>query len=175
MDMRRIVGQACQYSMNYVSMTVPSVNSWALRIKDAIDPYAVWILPCLYAALGSMIYYIETYTGYDTAKSAGLSHRASYGAGRVGWNDPGLVLGANLGNNSEFKSVGFGLFTFAFVVGFSIDVFFALLDRLVFISHKCNQQIRRELEASKLQGLAEHNPCFHRKRIFVGAQRRLRD
>ena len=134
MDMRRIVGQACKYSLNYVSMTVPSVDSWALRIKDAIDPYAVWILPCLYAALGSMIYYMRLIldTTQPNPPVYRIAHRMALAA------LAGMILawfwGPTFGNNSEFKSVGFGLFTFAFVVGFSIDVFFALLDRLVFIS-----------------------------------------
>ncbi|RJT39363.1 hypothetical protein D3227_14305 [Mesorhizobium waimense] len=134
MDMRRIVGQACKYSLNYVSMTVPSVDSWALRIKDAIDPYAVWILPCLYAALGSMIYYMRLIldTTQPNPPVYRIAHRMALAA------LAGMILawfwGPTFGNNSEFKSVGFGLFTFAFVVGFSIDVFFALLDRLVFVS-----------------------------------------
>ncbi|MDX8496628.1 hypothetical protein RFN29_34565 [Mesorhizobium sp. VK22B] len=134
MDMRKIVGQACKYSLNYVSMTVPSVDSWALRIKDAIDPYAVWILPCLYAALGSMIYYMRLIldTTQPNPPVYRIAHRMALAA------LAGMILawfwGPTFGSNSEFKSVGFGLFTFAFVVGFSIDVFFALLDRLVFIS-----------------------------------------
>ncbi|RWA70365.1 hypothetical protein [Mesorhizobium sp.] len=134
MDMRKIVDQACKYSLNYVSMTVPSVDSWALRIKDAIDPYAVWILPCLYAALGSMIYYMRLIldTTQPNPPVYRIAHRMALAA------LAGMILawfwGPTFGSNSEFKSVGFGLFTFAFIVGFSIDVFFALLDRLVFIS-----------------------------------------
>ena len=38
------------------------------------------------------------------------------------------------GTNSEFQSAGLGLFTFAFVIGFSIEIFFSLLDRFVEIS-----------------------------------------
>ncbi|AZO28299.1 hypothetical protein [Mesorhizobium sp. M1B.F.Ca.ET.045.04.1.1] len=134
MDMRKIVDQACKYSLNYVSMTVPSVDSWALRIKDAIDPYAVWILPCLYAALGSMIYYMRLIldTTQPNPPVYRIAHRMALAA------LAGMILawfwGPTFGSNSEFKSVGFGLFTFAFIVGFSIDIFFALLDRLVFIS-----------------------------------------
>ncbi|TJW82471.1 MAG: hypothetical protein E5V92_22405 [Mesorhizobium sp.] len=134
MDMRKIVDQACKYSLNYVSMTVPSVDSWSLRIKDSIDPYAVWILPCLYAALGSMIYYMRLIldTTQPNPPVYRIAHRMALAA------LAGMILawfwGPTFGSNNEFKSVGFGLFTFAFVVGFSIDVFFALLDRLVFIS-----------------------------------------
>ena len=134
MDMRRIVDQACKYSLNYVSMTVPPVDSWALRIKDSINPYAIWILPCLYAALGSMIYYMRLIldAAQENPPIYRIAHRMALAA------LAGMILawfwGPAFGGNSEFKAVGFGLFTFAFVVGFSIDVFFSLLDRLVFIS-----------------------------------------
>ncbi|MDX8465470.1 hypothetical protein RFM26_07210 [Mesorhizobium sp. VK23B] len=134
MDMRKIVDQACKYSLNYVSMTVPPVDSWSLRIRDSIDPYAVWILPCLYAALGSMIYFMRLIldTTQPNPPVYRIAHRMALAA------LAGMILawfwGPAFGGNSEFKAVGFGLFTFAFVVGFSIDVFFSLLDRLVFIS-----------------------------------------
>jgi len=36
-----------------------------------------------------------------------------------------------LGTDDAFKSIGLGLFAFAFILGFSIDVFFDLLENLV--------------------------------------------
>lgn len=115
-------------------MTVPSVDLWVARIRDSIDPYAVWILPCLYAALGSMIYYMRLIlnTTQPNPPVYRIAHRMALAA------LAGMILawfwGPAFGDNSEFRSVGFGLFTFAFVVGFSIDVFFTLLDRLVSVS-----------------------------------------
>ncbi len=36
--------------------------------------------------------------------------------------------------NSQLSNIGFGLFGLAFLFGYSIDIFFALLDRLVSVS-----------------------------------------
>ena len=44
----------------------------------------------------------------------------------IAWLGMGL-----LGGGDAFKSIGLGLFAFAFVLGFSIDVFFDLLENLV--------------------------------------------
>ena len=36
MDMEAIVTQACNYSLSYTSMTVPSVNLWAMQVKNSL-------------------------------------------------------------------------------------------------------------------------------------------
>jgi hypothetical protein len=134
MDMNEITEQACDYSLGYVSMTVPPVNLWALQVKAIITPYATWILPALFACLGAMIYFMRLLAD-PTQPSPRLNrivHRMALAALAgviVGWFwEPAF------GASSEFQAAGLGLFTFAFVVGFSIELFFSLLDRFVEIS-----------------------------------------
>jgi len=134
MDMKQITTQACDYSLGYVSMTVPSVNNWALQVKGLIAPYATWILPALFACLGAMIYFLRLLVD-PTQPSPRLNrvvHRMALAA------LAGVIAGwfwePAFGANSEFQSAGLGLFTFAFVIGFSIEIFFSLLDRFVEIS-----------------------------------------
>jgi len=134
MNMAEVLDQACKYNLGYVSTSVPSVKEWSYRIKDGIEPYGVWILPCLYAALGSMIFYMRLILDpqQKNPEFFRVAHRLALAALAgmiVAW-----FWGPAFGNDSTFAAVGFGLFTFAFIIGFSIDVFFALMDRLVSIS-----------------------------------------
>jgi hypothetical protein len=135
MDMKQITEQACDYSLGYISMTVPSVNNWALQVKSIITPYAAWILPALFAVLGAMIYFLRLLVD-PTQPSPRLNrivHRMALAA------LAGVIAGwfwePAFGANSEFQAAGLGLFTFAFIVGFSIEVFFSLLDRFVELSN----------------------------------------
>lgn len=134
MNMEQVLDQACKYNLSYVSMTVPSVRLWGMQIKDALQPYSSWVLPCLYAALGSIIFYMRLILNpnEENPEISRVLHRialAALAAVVLSWFwEPAF------GGNAEFNAAGVGLFTFAFIVGFSIDVFFALLDRLVAIS-----------------------------------------
>lgn len=134
MDMKAIVRQACDYSLGYTSMTVPSVNLWALQVKSIIAPYAAWILPALFACLGAMIYFLRLLVDptQPSPRVNRVVHRMALAA------LAGVIAGwfwePAFGANSEFQAAGLGLFTFAFVIGFSIEIFFSLLDRLVDIS-----------------------------------------
>ncbi|MEW9804564.1 hypothetical protein ABUE31_01020 [Mesorhizobium sp. ZMM04-5] len=134
MDMKEIVRQACDYSLRYTSMTVPSVNLWALQVKGIIAPYAAWILPALFACLGAMIYFLRLLVDptQPSPRVNRLVHRMALAA------LAGVIAGwfwePAFGSNSEFQAAGLGLFTFAFVIGFSIEIFFSLLDRFVELS-----------------------------------------
>jgi hypothetical protein len=131
MDVKEIQAQACKYSLTYTSMAVPSVDLWAMRVKKLLEPYSNWVLPGLFACLGAMVYFLRLLTdATERNPTVGrVLHRmalAALGGMIVGWFwEPAF------GANSEFKAVGFGLFTLAFIIGFSIEVFFTLLDRLV--------------------------------------------
>jgi hypothetical protein len=134
MDMKLISKQACDYSLGYISMTVPSVNNWALEVKSLIAPYATWILPALFACLGAMIYFLRLLVDptQPSPRVNRIVHRMALAA------LAGVIAGwfwePAFGANSEFQAAGLGLFTFAFVVGFSIELFFSLLDRFVELS-----------------------------------------
>ena len=102
--------------------------------RNRIEPYGMWILPCLYAALGSMIFHMRLFLGAAEVKLefSRVAHSVALAA------LAGMIVAwfwePAFGRDADFVGAGFGLFTFAFIVGFSIDVFFALLDRLVAIS-----------------------------------------
>ncbi|HEY5818040.1 MAG TPA: hypothetical protein VIU14_06525 [Mesorhizobium sp.] len=134
MNMAQVLDQACKYNLGYVSTSVPSVREWSYRIKEGIEPYGIWVLPCLYAALGSMIFYMRLILDPQQQNPPffRVAHRMSLAA------LAGMIITwfwePAFGSDGAFNTVGFGLFTFAFIVGFSIDVFFSLLDRLVSIS-----------------------------------------
>jgi hypothetical protein len=134
MDMNAVANQACDYSVAFTSMSVPSVNLWALQVKAIIAPYAAWALPALFAWLGVMVYFLRQMV--DPAEPNPTPDRvvlrmalAALAGVIAGWFwEPAF------GSNTEFKAAGLGLFTFAFVIGFSIEIFFSLLDRIVQIS-----------------------------------------
>jgi hypothetical protein len=134
MDMEAIVTQACNYSLNYTSMTVPSVNLWAMQVKSLIAQYSAWILPALFACLGAMIYFLRLMVdpAEPNPRINRIVHRMALAA------LAGVIAGwfwePAFGTNSEFQAAGLGLFTFAFIIGFSIEIFFSLLDRFVQIS-----------------------------------------
>jgi len=134
MDMTQINKQACDYSLGYISMTVPSVNNWALQVKGIIAPYATWILPALFACLGAMIYFMRLLVDptQPSPRVNRVVHRMALAA------LAGVIAGwfwePAFGTDTEFQTAGLGLFTFAFVIGFSIEIFFSLLDRFVEIS-----------------------------------------
>lgn len=134
MAIKDLIEQACRYNLNYTSTSVPSVDLWALRIKKVIDPYASWILPSLYACLGAMIYFMRLLIdpAEPNPRVDRIFHRLALAA--LAGMMLGLLWEPAFGAGSQFKAVGFGLFTFAFIIGFSIEVFFAFLDRLVDIS-----------------------------------------
>jgi hypothetical protein len=134
MDMERITAQACDFNLSYTSATVPSVRLWATKIRDEIAPYSLWLLPSLYASLGSIIFFMRLIL--DPAQPNPPTHRivhrlalAALAGMMIGW-----FWEPTLGKDEQFRTAGFGLFTFSFIVGFSIDVFFEMLDRLVALS-----------------------------------------
>ena len=134
MDMNDVTTQACDYSVEFTSMSIPSVNLWALQVKSIIAPYAAWLLPALFACLGVMVYFLRQMV--DPAEPNPPADRVVLRMALAAL--AGVVAGwfwePAFGTNSEFKAAGLGLFTFAFVIGFSIEIFFSLLDRFVQIS-----------------------------------------
>lgn len=103
-------------------------------MKDVSEALGIWILPMLYGALGAMVYYLRIVTNplLPDPNLAKILLRVTLGgfAGvAVGWfHAAGDPVGLH------FRDLGLGAFTIAFVFGFSVDVFFALLDRIVTIS-----------------------------------------
>jgi len=131
MNMLTISQQACDLNLRYTSTTLPSVKDWITQLQTRLDPYALWILPLLYAALGSIVFFMRQLLDPEQPNPEfhRIVHRVALAA------MAGIVVGwfwePAFGRSKELEAVGIGLFTIAFIAGFSIDVFFAFLTRLV--------------------------------------------
>lgn len=124
----------CFESIKYGPSYIPSMDELASSVSGLIAPYAMWILPGLYGAIGATIFYLRMILDPlvpDPSKSR-IFHRIVLGAlsGMVlAWFwVPDTRFGTDLAN------IGFSLFALCFIFGFSLDVFFAMLDRFVKVS-----------------------------------------
>jgi hypothetical protein len=124
---------ACSQNVRYLPASIPDLELFILEIGKILNVYELWILPALFGALGSAIYFLRTVLNpllRDPSPTL-IVYRIALGA------FAGIILAwfwtpaAGLGSGG---SVGLSLFGAAFLVGFSIDVFFALLDKLVTLS-----------------------------------------
>lgn len=134
LDVKRIVKTSCQLGLRYFSDTVPFIQTLKKPIADIISVYSFLILPCLFGAFGALMYFMRQVLdpkAIDPPLHRTL-HRVALGAlsGMIlAWLWNGMFSA-----DGDLKAVGLGVFALAFVFGFSIDVFFALLDRLVRLS-----------------------------------------
>ena len=112
-----------------------------MRVKDKLSLYSMIILPAVFGALGAIVYFMRPLLS-PQLPNPGKTHtlyRIALGAlaGMIlAWLGMGMF-----GADEAFKSAGLGLFALAFILGFSIDVFFDLLDRLVGISRGAVKKI----------------------------------
>jgi hypothetical protein len=114
--------------------SIPAMTAQIKGLSGAISPYALWILPALYGAMGAIMFQMRMILNplLPNPPLARLIHRIALGAlaGMVlAWFvAPGTKLG------EEASGIGFSLFTFAFLFGFSLDIFFTILDQFVSMS-----------------------------------------
>lgn len=117
-----------------------SLTQHTEQIAQTISPYALWILPALYGALGALMFQMRRILDplCPNPQFIGLLHRVALGA------LAGMILAWFLAPDARFGTdvagIGFGLFSFAFLFGFSIDVFFTVLDEFVAFA---NATVRR--------------------------------
>jgi len=121
------------------------------QISQSISPYALWILPALYGALGALMFQMRRILDplSPNPQFIALLHRVALGA------LAGMILAWFLAPDTRFGTdvagIGFGLFSFAFLFGFSIDVFFTVLDEFVAFANTTVRRFgtsRAEREAS---------------------------
>jgi hypothetical protein len=114
---------------------IPSMANLSSEVSDAIAPYALWVLPSLFGALGAIIFYLRLILDplRPDPGSIRILHRVILGS------LSGMVLAwfwiPESAAGIDLSSIGFGLFALAFVFGFSLDVFFTMLDRFVVIAN----------------------------------------
>jgi len=133
-DNVELVIQNCSIGLSYLWNTIPDVRSMIEQVKAITTLYAFIILPSLYGALGSFMYFLRrSLDPYSPNLSIlRMSYRIAIG-GLAGLAVAYFWSGADM-TSASFNSAGFGLFVVAFVFGFSIEVFFSFLDRLVELS-----------------------------------------
>jgi hypothetical protein len=103
-------------------------------LRHSVDVVGLWLLPALYGGLGAIVFYMRHFLNrlHPDPKLSRVVLRVALGsfAGiAVAWFwTPAFNEAMNVPN------VSFGTLTFAFLLGFSIELFFALLDRLVHLA-----------------------------------------
>ncbi|MER8394926.1 hypothetical protein NKH10_23895 [Mesorhizobium sp. M1340] len=128
---RLITNFACAESLMISPYTMPYFAALGSEIKKTLNVYGLWILPALYGALGAMIFYMRAVLNpvLTDPPIDKIVHRVALG-GFVGiifawfWAPTPDTM-------EKFVGLTVNSFAIAFLIGFSIDVFFALLDKLV--------------------------------------------
>lgn len=106
------------------------------KLKQKVSQYALWVLPAIYGAMGAIMYHMRwvLHPLLPFPSLTRLVHRIVLSA------LAGVVLGWLYSSNASgldgSGSVGFSLFILSFLFGFSLDAFFALLDRIVTMSRQ---------------------------------------
>jgi hypothetical protein len=124
----------CEGVITITPNSIYTLTSQAKSLNEVLSPYALWILPALYGALGGIMFHMRMILNplLPNPPLARLIHRIALGAlaGMIlAWfMAPGTKLGG------EVSGIGFSLFTVAFLFGFSLDIFFTILDQFVSMS-----------------------------------------
>ncbi len=106
------------------------------QLRWHVGYYALWILPAMYGAMGAVMYHMRYVLDplLPHPSLIRLLHRvvlASLAGIVLGWfYAPGSAI------EQAATGVGFSLFVVSFLFGFSLDVFFAMLDRFVAFSER---------------------------------------
>ncbi|MBA3324193.1 MAG: hypothetical protein H0T41_02565 [Rhodobacteraceae bacterium] len=102
----------------------------------ALSVVGSWLLPAIYGALGALIYYMRQFLDplRQDPPFERVVIRVSLGAFAgitVGW----FFTPTTVAQGFQIPDVGMAMLTFAFILGFSIEVFFGFLERLVNLSN----------------------------------------
>lgn len=122
----------CAEGINYPPTSVPSYAGFIDEIRTWTSIWGLWYLPALYGALGAMLYYMRRILDptIPDPPAIRIAHRTALGA------FAGVIITWFWAPSAEVSqqgvsNIGLTLFTLAFLVGFGIEVLFALLDRIV--------------------------------------------
>lgn len=127
-----VVAMLCGVGVATTPFDVPPLARYLREVNDRTNWLGIWFLPALYGAFGAMIYYMRRVLDPNLPDPpvVRMLHRIALGA------FSGTILAwlwAPTKMSSGLTDIGLNVFAAAFLVGFSADVFFALLDRLVFL------------------------------------------
>jgi hypothetical protein len=137
-DTHRIL---CTANIRTTPFDIPPIEEMTMRTKARINLLALWVLPGLYGALGATIYYMRRILDptIRDPRIVRIVHRVALGAFSgiiVAW-----FWSPTAGLYADFAKVGLNLFGVAFIIGFSVDIFFAFLERLVQLGQRWIRQL----------------------------------
>jgi hypothetical protein len=138
-----LLSQACELGLWHIAKTTPSVGEWVTRIRQSTSNYSLWLVPGLYAALGALIFFMRQILDDDRDNpTLDMIFLRIAIAGMAG-----IVVGWiwNPTASADTRSIGATLFIVSFAVGYSIEVFFTNLDRLVV---RTTGALNRQIEES---------------------------
>lgn len=150
----------CSRTISYFPHSVPPIKSYISATKETLSPYALWILPGLYGALGATMFHMRMILNplMPNPPLARLVHRIALGS------LAGMVLGWFFAPDTRFggevMSVGFSTFSLAFLFGFSLDIFFTILDRFVSASVASINKLGQP-QGTPAAPLAQSNPSVY--------------
>jgi hypothetical protein len=122
----------CETGLNSVNPVQPIPTYWAiLRLHETMNTFGLWYLPALYGMLGACVFHMRRFLDPSAPNPSWIrtAFRIFLGA------FAGIVVvwfwspAAQKGADQAIPMLS--SFTVAFLVGFSIDIFFQALDRLV--------------------------------------------
>lgn len=126
-----ILNFACAESLMISPYSMPILNQIGGEVSHRIGVLSQWVLPGLYGALGALIFYLRQILNpiLPDPPVEKIVHRVALGgfAGIIFawfWAPKPDAMG-------DFNVLMVNSFTVAFLIGFSIDVFFTALDRVV--------------------------------------------
>jgi hypothetical protein len=112
------------------------------EFEHALNIVGNWLLPAIYGALGALVYYMRQFVNplRPDPTASRVAMRVALGA------LAGILLAwfwttTTVEEGLTVPDVGLGTLAFAFLLGFSIEVFFGLLDRFVQLANQSIQRI----------------------------------
>lgn len=121
----------CVEGIRFMPFLLPQYDIFLQSMRQWSIALGLWYLPALYGILGATLFYLRRVLDPTVPNPPFIHilHRLALGA------FAGVIVTWFWAPNRElaegFTTMGLTLFTLAFLIGFCVDVLFALLDRLV--------------------------------------------
>jgi hypothetical protein len=126
--------QNCRLNLNYLSQSIPNIVDLQSKVASRLATYSFIALPALYGALGSLMYFMRRIIDPLLPNPTLMRMVSRVALGALAGMSLAWLWDGMFASDEALKTVGFGLFVLAFICGFAIDVFFALLQQLVTIA-----------------------------------------
>lgn len=126
-----LVNFACAEALMISPYSMPFLSNLGREVRQTISLYGQWVLPALYGALGALVYYLRSVLNpvLPDPPMEKIIHRVALGA------FAGVIFAwiwtPDATPDHTFNGLTLNYFAIAFLIGFSIEVFFSVLDRMV--------------------------------------------